>query len=673
MKRPSKSFSTILILMVTLAFLSACGSTSTPVPQPATLPEEAPIVEVTITPTDSPQPESPTGTTMPPADTATPLSESSAPTQVIALEWPTPAPGDPLHRRGQPFPPVSAPLDAQSAASAVTLSRWGKGNLEEAMFSPDGRYLAVRTSLGTYLYDPTSGLELPPADEIIEPLFPAAGPPFRTEPVGVGGDAPSIEFTLLKGDQAIATLPGYWPQVFNPDYSLVAAPTYDGKSETWVLYHTADGSVATKIQFTHQPTISLDGSQSTQTCGDMEGYHQVIFSPDSSSLVFACANNSNVYILPVNGEPIMLLNGEGIPEDTAVLALATSAGGKLAAGYNNGQSRLWDLSQGVALPPRMLDENFLPLAFSPDGSLLAGMTGAGVQVRDLANDTIDPALQDLETIYSFAISLDGTQVAYETARDVAIASLPDGKVIQRLPDASDGYYGMGWSPDGQTLALQNGDGEVSLWNTSSGKLIKNLDAERGIFGGSLAFAPDGRLAIMVGRELRLLLPGDWTMDDVIRSKQELQDFAITPDGETAALLTEDGVELRRIKTGKEASTLKNLPEMKVVDLAYSPGGEYLVLTGFGDEDVQIAFYDLEAKQVAFVVKEDEVIAVSPDGSLAASGGKSERIRLWNTSTGAEIGQLSGHQEPVTALAFTPDNNYLISVSMDGSLRIWAVP
>lgn len=163
------------------------------------------------------------------------------------------------------------------------------------------------------------------------------------------------------------------------------------------------------------------------------------------------------------------------------------------------------------------------------------------------------------------------------------------------------------------------------------------------------------------------------MDDVIRSKQELQDFAITPDGETAALLTEDGVELRRIKTGKEASTLKNLPEMKVVDLAYSPGGEYLVLTGFGDEDVQIAFYDLEAKQVAFVVKEDEVIAVSPDGSLAASGGKSERIRLWNTSTGAEIGQLSGHQEPVTALAFTPDNNYLISVSMDGSLRIWAVP
>ena len=76
----------------------------------------------------------------------------------------------------------------------------------------------------------------------------------------------------MKGDQEIATLPGYWHQVFNPDYSLVAAPTYDGKSETWVLYRTSDGSVATKVQFTHQPAISLNGSQSTQTCGDMEGY-----------------------------------------------------------------------------------------------------------------------------------------------------------------------------------------------------------------------------------------------------------------------------------------------------------------------------------------------------------------------------------------------------------------
>ena len=325
----------------------------------------------------------------------------------------------------------------------------------------------------------------------------------------------------------------------------------------------------------------------------------MIFSPDSSSLVFACANNSNVYILPVNGKPITLLSGEGIPEDTAVLALAASPGGKLAAGYYNGQSRLWDLSQGVALPAGALDEDFLPLAFSPDGSLLAGVTGAGVQVRDLASDTIDPTLQDLETIYSFAISPDGTQVAYETARDVAIARLPEGVVIQRLPEATDGYYGMAWSPDDKTLALQNGDGEVSLWSTASGKLIKNLEAERGIFGGSLAFAPDGRLAMMVGRELRLLQPDDWATDDVILSPQALQDFAIAPDGETAALLTENGIELRKIKTGKEASALKNLPEIKVVDLAYSPGGEYLVLTGFSDEDVQIAFYDLEAKQVAF--------------------------------------------------------------------------
>jgi len=51
-----------------------------------------------------------------------------------------------------PYPPPREPLGPENAARVAQLARWGKGWVAEIAFSPDGRLLAVASSIGVYLY-----------------------------------------------------------------------------------------------------------------------------------------------------------------------------------------------------------------------------------------------------------------------------------------------------------------------------------------------------------------------------------------------------------------------------------------------------------------------------------------------------------------------------------------
>ncbi len=70
--------------------------------------------------------------------------------------------------------------------------------------------------------------------------------------------------------------------------------------------------------------------------------------------------------------------------------------------------------------------------------------------------------------------------------------------------------------------------------------------------------------------------------------------------------------------------------------------------------------------------EIEVLAAvySPDGTLIASCGESEAIRLWDRASGDLVGTLPGHRERVIGLAFSPDGHWLASSSTDGTVKVW---
>ncbi|KAL2760510.1 hypothetical protein ACRALDRAFT_1025529 [Sodiomyces alcalophilus JCM 7366] len=67
------------------------------------------------------------------------------------------------------------------------------------------------------------------------------------------------------------------------------------------------------------------------------------------------------------------------------------------------------------------------------------------------------------------------------------------------------------------------------------------------------------------------------------------------------------------------------------------------------------------------------MAVDPSGEVVAAGSlDSFDIHIWSVQTGQLLDQLSGHEGPVSALAFTPNGDSLISGSWDRTARIWSI-
>lgn len=64
------------------------------------------------------------------------------------------------------------------------------------------------------------------------------------------------------------------------------------------------------------------------------------------------------------------------------------------------------------------------------------------------------------------------------------------------------------------------------------------------------------------------------------------------------------------------------------------------------------------------------VAFRPDGKVLASGGKDQRIILWDAETGKQVASWEAHKGEVDWLAFSPDGKTLASTGKDGMACLW---
>ena len=119
----------------------------------------------------------------------------------------------------------------------------------------------------------------------------------------------------------------------------------------------------------------------------------------------------------------------------------------------------------------------------------------------------------------------------------------------------------------------------------------------------------------------------------------------------------------------------------------------------GSYDGTALIYDTESWAAPIVIHEDNGdpvdntsnvlgVSFSPDGRILATGsmaypkgeGRKGRLRLWDTKTGAFVGELTGsddrpwaHEGPVRTVAFSPSGRLLVTSSYDNTARVWNVP
>lgn len=98
----------------------------------------------------------------------------------------------------------------------------------------------------------------------------------------------------------------------------------------------------------------------------------------------------------------------------------------------------------------------------------------------------------------------------------------------------------------------------------------------------------------------------------------------------------------------------------------------------GAYEGKIAWWDLEADQpkpqhlIAAHKGYVRGVAISPDGTLVATGGNDCLVKLWSVKTAKLVRTLEGHEHQVYNVKFHPSGRWLISGDLRGNLKQWDV-
>jgi WD40 repeat protein len=280
-------------------------------------------------------------------------------------------------------------------------------------------------------------------------------------------------------------------------------------------------------------------------------------------------------------------------------------------------------------------------ALAPDGRTLA-WSGGGDTVRlwrlNAAGEQreLDPlALPPRSVPLAVAFSPDGTLLVAAGQECLAIWRCENGRFQPVVMQTGPTHRCLTFSPNGQTLALGNDDGSVSLCEMPAAREVMLVRAHQTAVR-SVAFSPDGRRIVTSGQDRQVLL---WD--------------------------TQSGELLRQ---------LSNPGPNPVQLVAFSPDGRCIAIGEFEPSARDVVLIDPENGEVRMRLRGQDTgttaLAFSPDGQTLASAGLDHSVKLWDLKSGLAETTISDGVGRVDSLTFSRDSALLAFAGADHCVRVW---
>jgi hypothetical protein len=274
---------------------------------------------------------------------------------------------------------------------------------------------------------------------------------------------------------------------------------------------------------------------------------------------------------------------------------------------------------------------------------------------------------------ALAIAPDNQIVASEGENySIQLFSLETGQLIQSLAGHNVYLQALAFSPDSQILASCSVNKTIKLWDIQTGQLKHNLVGHSDVVY-SIAFSSDGQLLASGGKDNTVRLWNTAT-GKLIRTLtghwQKINAIAFSPDGVTLASGSILGTaKIWNIASGELISDC--LLASGINDLAYSPNGRILY-AACDNKTIKCLDVQTQKQKTALVGHNDVVlsVAISPDGTTAASSSRDGFLQLWSLDSSQKIIDLQQENAAITVVRFSDNGCSLVSACEAGFLKIW---
>lgn len=500
--------------------------------------------------------------------------------------------------------------------------RIGKGSVGSLRFSDDGNRLIVGGSIGYWIYDAHSGVELD--------LIPA-------NPNNIIGMSPHgqmyVERTLdhtvnvrnLSDRSVITTLQGDNSDIYYVRFNLeknILASDIGGEIRVWDL---STGELKTSIDL------------------ETDWIYDVVLSPDGTKLA-------------------------SISKDS-----------------DDRVFQLWDVATGSHITTlSTFAFNIRELVFTPDSNMIISGSENSIQFWDIAAGKRTLNFRT-PYFHKLAVSPDGNKLVTRGQGGLHFWDIETGNYLANFGEHQLGCCSIAFSPDGKTLASGGGgSSELYLWDIASGDRKLTISGHiKGV--ASLAISPNGNiLASSNWDNIHFWDPNTGEYKQMIygRGRHSYHtNLVFSPDGNTLASIDYGAIHLWDISNKTQITTIyswyghgpgpENPPTSSdgYNSVAFSPDGQYIA-SGHGDNTIHFWY---KGRTYIDVLKghTDKVtsIAFFNDSHMLVSGSHDGTVRLWDFNSRTNLETFTGHTDKINSIALSPDDSIVASGSDNNTIII----